>query len=241
MQSIKKNKLSFTVYWTIIKISRSNVVTRVLIDLLAYLYYKIFRTDRYFKFIGKKYRYFYHLYNRTVAGERIVEIPISKSYIDKYKGKNILEVGNVLSHYFKVEHDILDKYEKGKDIINEDVVNYTSNKKYDLIISISTMEHVGHSYGEKKDLKKFSKGIKNLKKLLANNGKLLITLPVYYNSYVTNLIIKKKMPFKKGYFMKRYSFWNEWKQVDYRQAVSGNKYDGFYANSNVIYIGEYNK
>ena len=45
--------------------------------------------------------------------------------------------------YYKFEHDIVDKYEKKKGIINQDIVDYKPDKKYDLIISISTLEHVG--------------------------------------------------------------------------------------------------
>jgi len=63
--------------------------------------------------------------------------------VRKYRGKNILEIGNVLSRHIKLEHDILDKYETAKGVINEDIVDFKSEKKYDLIISISTLEHVG--------------------------------------------------------------------------------------------------
>ena len=57
--------------------------------------------------------------------------------------KKILEVGNILSHYFSVNHDIVDKYEKDVDVINQDIIDYHPNKKYDLIVSISSLEHVG--------------------------------------------------------------------------------------------------
>ena len=45
----------------------------------------------------------------------------------------------MLSYYFQVSHDILDKYEIVEGIINEDVVDYKSSKKYDLIISVLTL------------------------------------------------------------------------------------------------------
>ena len=57
--------------------------------------------------------------------------------------KNIFEVGSVLSHYFPINHDVLDKYEKGHGVINQDVVDFKPHNKYDLIVSISTLEHVG--------------------------------------------------------------------------------------------------
>ena len=40
-------------------------------------------------------------------------------------------------------HDVLDKYEKGNNVINDDVVSFSTEVKYDLIVSVSTLEHVG--------------------------------------------------------------------------------------------------
>jgi hypothetical protein len=49
----------------------------------------------------------------------------------------------VLSYYFKVDHDILDKYEIIDGVINEDVVDFNPLKRYDLIISILSLPSVG--------------------------------------------------------------------------------------------------
>lgn len=237
---MKKN-FPYYLYWFVINTIRSNIVSRTFIELIAYSYYSIFRRGKYFIFRNKKYRYFYHLYNRTIASERIIEIPIAYGIIKNFEGKQILEIGNVLSHYFDITppHYILDKYEKGNGVINQDVVNFKTNKKYDLIISVSTMEHVGWSYGEKKDSQKFLKSIKNLQKYVAPRGMMLITIPVDYREDLFNLIKNKKMSFNKEYFMKRVSFWNEWKKVSRKEALSEIKYDTYYANANSIYIGIY--
>src|SRR3989344_3697226 len=109
--------ISHKVYWLIIQISRLNPVFRFVVDILAICFYKVMRKNRSFLFQGQKYYYFYHLYNRTIASERIIEIPIAHKMLKKYKGKNILEVGNVLGHYCNQPHDVLDKYEKGKGVI----------------------------------------------------------------------------------------------------------------------------
>lgn len=91
--------------------------------------HKIFCFTRgYFKFQNKKYPYFWHQYNTTWQNERTVEVPIIWEIVKKYKTKKILEVGNVLSYYFPVKHDIVDKYEKEKGVINEDVVNFQPAK-----------------------------------------------------------------------------------------------------------------
>jgi hypothetical protein len=38
---------------------------------------------------------------------------------------------------------VLDKYEQAPGVINEDVVSFSPPQKYDLIVSVSTLEHVG--------------------------------------------------------------------------------------------------
>lgn len=242
-----KGSLAYRLYWLILRLSRSNKVFRLLIDLTAYLFYKVFRRNKYFIFQGHKYHYFYHLYNRTVAGERIIEISITKKILDEYSGKNILEVGNVLSHYFPINHDVLDKYDKTQGIINEDVVSFNPRKKYDLIISVSTMEHigysvstmenVGYSYEEPYEPDKFLSGIRNLKKLLAPGGKIVITLPVFFNSNIDKLIKERKTPFNKEYFLKRVSFLNKWVEVDFDEAMKSSGYNSYFANANVLYVG----
>lgn len=238
---MKSHKLGYKLYWSIIKLSRSNKVIKLIIDLAALVFYKIFRRDKYFIFQEEKYKYFYHFYNQTVAGERIVEIPIVRKLVEAYSGKNILEVGNVLGHYFSINHDVIDKYEKAPGVINEDVASFKFKKKYDLIISVSTMEHVGFSYGEKKEPGKFLKATENLKRHLDRNGKLFVTLPFFYNPFITRLIKEKKMPFNQEYFLKRVSFLNEWIEVDFEEAVKGSDYDGYYANTNVLYLGVFDQ
>lgn len=243
LNGIMQTKLKHNLYWLILKVSRNNFVTRGMIDISAFLFYKIFRSNKSFTFNKKKYKYFYHLYNRTVASERVVEIPIAKRILDKYRDKDILEVGSVMNHYFSTKHTVLDKHEKGKRVVNKDVINFNLKKKFDLILSVSTMEHVGYSkrYWEPTKPKKFSLGIRNLKKHLKKGGLMVVTFPLYYNKYISDLIIKKKDPFQKIYFLKRVSHLNEWKQVSFKEAIKGNSYEGHFANANILCVCEYKK
>lgn len=106
---------------------------------------------------------------KTWHGERAVEIAIVLEMVKKYQGMNILEIGNVLSHHVKFEHDVLDKYEIAKGVINEDIVDFKSDKKYDLIVSVSTIEHVG--WDEKpRDNMKILRAIENLKTIIVSRG-----------------------------------------------------------------------
>ena len=184
---------------------------------------------------------FYHIYNRTVASERIVEIPIAKKILDDHIGKEILEVGNVMPHYYKIEHDVLDKYEKARGVINEDVISFNPKKKYDLIMSVSTLEHVGFSYGENKDTDKFLKGVNNLKKSLKPNGLLFATFPLYLTPGIDRLFKANKMPFEEEYFMKRISYLNEWRQISKKESKKERRYDSRFANANILYLGYYRK
>jgi len=170
----------------------------------------------YFVYKDRTFRYFYHPHHRTWMTEREIEIPIIVDYIMK-SSDSILEIGNVTNHYlnkinekdiqFIPIHDVVDKYEKGDGVINEDVLTYNPSKKYNLIFSISTMEHVGWDE-EIKDENKIINSINNLKSLLTENGKIIITVPINYNAWLDKLIEEGTFG-KEMYFMKRKRF-NRW-------------------------------
>lgn len=167
----------------------------------------------FFIFKNKKYRYFYHPHHRTWMTERAVEIPIILEVLKNSRGP-ILEIGNVLKHYIGSSHDVVDKYEKEEGVINEDVATYRTSKKYGLIISISTMEHVG--WDEEKSEDKIPQSIKNLKKLLGKDGKIVITAPLNYNPWLDKLLEKGDL-FEEAYFMRRKTF-NQWVQADWKDV-----------------------
>jgi len=100
-----------------------------------------------FQIDGATYSYFLHPYNQTWTNERAVEIPVIREAVNANAGKRILEVGNVLSHYFPVAHIVVDKDERSScpHILNVDFLDYTPDTKFDLIISISTVEHIGRN------------------------------------------------------------------------------------------------
>ena len=96
-----------------------------------------------FRLCGQRYNYIVHPHGFTWTNERAVEIPIAQAALQDNKNPRILEVGNVTRHYFSSSHTVVDKYERAEGIINADIVDYSPPDKYDLIISISTLEHVG--------------------------------------------------------------------------------------------------
>ena len=203
-------------------------------------FYINFKTTRTFKFNGRKYNYFYHRNWITWDNERSVEIPIILEIVKKYKGKNILKVGNVLMNFFVFDRDIVDKYEKSKGVLNEDVIDYNPNKKYDIIITISTVEHVGWDEQPREPLKIY-KAIDNLKRLLVPGGKIIITLPKGHNPVLDNLLRENKIPFTERYFLKRVSKNNRWKQVPWKK-ISNVKYGSYVRwSASAVIIGYIHK
>lgn len=202
---------------------------------VIFFIYKILGPLRTFKFQNRRYRYFNHRYNATWRIERAVELPIVWEIVKKHQGRKILEVGNTLSHYFPVKHDILDKYEDARRIINQDVVDFNPIHKYDLIVSISTLEHVGWDENPR-DTLKILRALKNLKNCLTPKGKMVVTLPLGYNPEMDKLLRESKIHFAKQYCLKRISRDNRWREVDWEDIYNA-KYDYPFPGANGLVIG----
>ncbi len=174
-----------------------------------YLGKKIFG-NKYFLYKGKKIPYFYGRYQKTWINERSIEIPIGIEWLRQHKGERILEVGDTLRNYIKVDHEVLDKFSKEKGIINEDIVDFSPQKKYDLIVSISTIEHVGIEDSEK-DLRKAQTAIKKIYSLLNKKGSAIITIPLGHHKVLDKFL--KKSNYKKEYYKRVNRKLNIWKQM----------------------------
>lgn len=193
---------------------------------------------KYYKIENSKYRYFVNK-NNSVNTERVVEIPYIMKFLNLQTDENLLEVGNVLSNYLKTSHTILDKYEIGENIINEDAVNYNPGKKFRNIVSISTFEHIGfdepvRGYG------KMREALLNIIGLLEESGQLVITVPLGYNPEVDDLIRSHKINFSKAHYLKRFSRLNLWKETSLDDALQC-KYGSKYPAANAVAILIYNK
>lgn len=139
-------------------------------------------------------------YNRVPynnVGERAVEIPIAFDFLLHLPKKDkLLEIGNTLSYYENALSDylglksrrIIDKFERASGVDNVDLMDLPSSEKYDGILSISTVEHIGQgiepssqSYGEtglsQRDREAPLKAIAKIYDLLSPGGKALITVP----------------------------------------------------------------
>jgi hypothetical protein len=165
---------------------------------------------------GKTYDYFHHSYGLTYQNERAVELPVVWDIVQAHQGQRILEVGNVLSHYFRFEHVTVDKYEWARGVLNADVVDYQPEERYDLIVSISTLEHVGWDEAPR-DPEKVVAALQNLDRLLAPGGTMVITIPLGYNPDCDRIFWERVVPVSRTHYLARIAEPNTWAEVSREQ------------------------
>lgn len=169
-----------------------------------------------FRFNGLEYPYFFHPYNLAWRNERTVEIPIISAIVGECNGE-VLEVGNVMSHYLETHHDIIDRYESEPGVTNQDVTSFNPEKEYELIVSISTLEHIGWTE-HPRDPEKGAMAIAHLQSLLAPGGRLIATIPVGLNEELDRRIEQGEIRFTELKALGRISHRNEWEEIDCASA-----------------------
>jgi hypothetical protein len=185
---------------------------------------------------GRRYPYFLHAYNRTIRNERCVEVPLVLAQVAEFTGRRILEVGNVLAHYVEVHHAVVDKYESSPGVLNVDIVDYRPAELFDLIVSISTLEHVGWDE-DPADPPKLRATLDNLVgNCLRPGGRLVVTLPLGYNQYLDDALAAGEIRFTTSYWLRRLSRWVNWQQCDFN-AVRGARYDAPHPFANALLVG----
>ncbi len=202
---------------------------------LALLSYKLFKSRRSFKFQKKTYYYFYHAYYRTWTNEKAVEIPIFYEILKKFKFKTVVEIGNVLSHYFHINHKIIDLDKNIHNINNQISSSFYLNKKYDLIFSISILNHLNWQ-GIRSNSDILVTIIEKLKKYLTPKGKIIVSFSLSFDKDLINLLKKEKLRLSKIYCLIRTSEDNRWKEIDY-QDLFNRKYNIVNRFSNKLIIG----
>jgi len=176
---------------------------------------------KHFTYRHHDYRYLNHAHNYAWLNERTVEVPIIYKLVYGYED-NLLEIGNVLSHYHKyLNIDVVDKYEMEPGVINQDIMLYNPRKKYNLIVSISTMEHIGfdeEQYGgtiQYKQPDKIKDAVDHIRKdLLKEGGLFVFTVPVGYNNALDKDIFHGRLLLDSVYYMHRISADNRWRECN---------------------------
>ncbi|MFZ5904395.1 MAG: hypothetical protein ACOYZ8_12680 [Chloroflexota bacterium] len=196
-------------------------------------YLRWFQPRHFFTFRNQRFEYFVHPYNTTWRNERSLEIPLARHMLEEYDPADVLEVGNVLSHYARVSHTILDKYEQRRGVLKMDVVEYAPSKRYPFILSISTIEHVGWDETPRQP-GKHRDAVKNLRELLAPGGVLMMTVPLGYNPDLDQDLETRSLGFSEYVFFKRTSY-REWAEAEWGE-VRGAPYGKPFRGGNALAI-----
>ncbi|MBN1129568.1 MAG: hypothetical protein JXA71_11305 [Chitinispirillaceae bacterium] len=187
------------------------------------------KKNRTFTIAGTPYPYFHHSYNTTFINERTVEIPYFQDLIASAlkSGGRVLEIGNVLSHYGKPSWDIVDKFERGEGITNVDIMEYRPGEPYDLIVAVSTFEHIGFDE-QPRDTDKVLTALPWIRQsLLKPDGEMVFSVPAGYNPYIEEHIRSGRITADRMIMMKRVDWRNNWIQTERQEEVFGLSYNLF--------------
>ncbi len=181
---------------------------------------------------------FYHRYNMTWANERAVEVPIAAEFLRRFDGKSVLEVGNVTPHYLDTAHTVIDKYERGPGIVNDDIADFAPGERFDLILSVSTFEHIGFDDEADGDSgEKIARAIATCRGLLAAEGRLVLTLPLGYNPALDRRIAEGQLGSDQVVFLKRTGRL-EWQGVAAGEALAC-EYGRPFPYANAVMIAQF--
>jgi SAM-dependent methyltransferase len=189
-----------------------------------------------FRYDGTTNRYLRHPYNWTWLNERAVEVPLAAAVLAGSKAERVLEIGNVLGHYQAVGHTVVDKYERAPGVLNIDVADLELPESYDLILAVSTLEHVGLDE-EVQDPGKPARAIARLASLLAPGGRLWCTFPVGYNEALDRQLRAGELGFTRLTALRRLGPSNRWEEAPVDE-VWGTGYDWLLYTAQAIVVAE---
>lgn len=193
------------------------------------------RRARRFTFRGERLPYFLHRYNETYRNERIVELAVARWFLTRHDNGRLLEVGNVLAHYGRTGHTVVDKYEPGDGVINADIVEYEPDELFDTVVTVSTLEHVGWDEEPRTPEKVFA-AVDAVRGFVAPGGRLLVTLPIGYNPTVDEGLRSGRLAFDEETWLVRTTRNNEWRECGRDEALAA-RYGSPFPAANALCVG----
>jgi hypothetical protein len=187
-----------------------------------------------FALAGHEYRYEVHTYNQTWTNERAVELALALDALRRHPPEDVLEVGNVIGHYVRRRHAVVDKYERGPGVLNADALDFRPARRYRLIVSISTLEHIGFEE-EVADPGKPARVVDHLATLLTIGGEMLFTFPVGYNTALDEQLRVGSLKFSEVHYLRRVSSDNRWREASLNEVVDVT-YGEPYPSANALVI-----
>jgi hypothetical protein len=204
---------------------------------------RVLRAQRREPFVldGERYGYLLHHYNTTWRNERTVEVPLAARVLERRQGARLLEVGNVLHNYLEDSQlpsgrEIIDKYELAPGVRNIDVIDHHPEEPYEVIVSISTLEHVGWDE-DPQDPTKSPRAIERLHSWLAPDGELLVTIPLGHHPELDRRLLDGPPMFEQLRFLRRVSSGNRWVEAQVEE-VRGTRYGSPFPFANAIAVGQ---
>ncbi|MCZ2860384.1 class I SAM-dependent methyltransferase [Blastococcus sp. VKM Ac-2987] len=193
-----------------------------------------------FEVDGTAHAYLRHPYNYTWLNERAVEVPLAAAVLaGAGPGARVLEVGNVLAHYRPVDHAVVDKYERAPGVRNVDVVDIDLPGPFDLVLAVSTLEHVGLDEAVQ-DPGKPARAIAHLRSLLAPGGRLWCTIPAGYNPALDERLHTDGLGATRLTALRRTGRDNRWEQVPLAQ-VRDVPYDWLLYTAHAVVVAEFGR
>jgi SAM-dependent methyltransferase len=199
-----------------------------------------------FKLRNRCYRYFYSSVpngHETWKTERAVEVALALQQLESAtRETRVLEVGNVMTQYasgrLPANYTVVDKYEHATGVINEDVVAFDGGF-FDLIISISTLEHVGLDE-RPRDPEKAGRAVSHLRSLLAPGGTMLATWALHYNRDLDDVLLNDSLGASSIGYLKRSTRTNKWTEASASEAHRS-EYGWPYICGNAIAVVEWSQ
>jgi cyclopropane fatty-acyl-phospholipid synthase-like methyltransferase len=119
-------------------------------------------------------------------------------------------------------------------VLNVDVLAFHPDEPYDLIVSVSTLEHVGWDDDER-DPAKIPLAIDHLRSLLAPGGRAIVTLPLGYNPWLDKMLEEDTVAFDAEDWFQRVGR-TRWHEVT-RGNIERPSYGAPYLGANGLVIG----
>jgi hypothetical protein len=161
----------------------------------------------------------------------MVEIALANYALVIAQSADVLEVGNVRALAGIVGHTVVDKYEAGPGVLNEEIVDYRPKRRFDLAISISSVEHIGFDERPREPSKGARRALKHIDELA---DRLMGTIPVGYNIDAEVAVLNG--PFDRVELLVKTSRPCTWEQRDVSEAADVG-YGTPYAYGNGILVG----
>ncbi|MSX11944.1 MAG: hypothetical protein F2811_05355 [Actinobacteria bacterium] len=173
-------------------------------------------------------------HNWTWLNERAVEIPIAAAALAGVSKSRAVEVGAVMTHYGAHGHRVVDKYENGVEIEQIDIFDLPPEPIYDLVLSVSTLEHVGWDEPNR-DAELALSAAEHLKLLVAPGGELLVTVPVGYHPRLDAAIRSGELEFDEVLALRCHYPSMIWREVE-PSTVDDAEYDSLIYRAEAVLI-----